>query len=142
MGRVATGKCFRLYESDKYKHEMEDNTVPEIQRTNLAELFLLLKNIKMDLRNFEFMDSPSDKALNLATEQLFNLHALNSEGDLTTDRIKMVEFPLYLMTLKIIIASEKYKCSEGILMIAAMSSVSCSVFFRPKDKKIDADAAH
>ena len=37
-GRTAPGKCFRLYTLYSYQHELEDNTIPEIQRTNLGEL--------------------------------------------------------------------------------------------------------
>lgn len=29
-GRVAAGKCFRLYTAWAYKHELEDNTIPEV----------------------------------------------------------------------------------------------------------------
>jgi pre-mRNA-splicing factor ATP-dependent RNA helicase DHX16 len=36
-GRTAPGKCFRLYTAWAFKHELEDNTVPEIQRTNLGK---------------------------------------------------------------------------------------------------------
>ncbi len=36
-GRTAPGKCFRLYTAWAFQHELEDNTVPEIQRTNLGE---------------------------------------------------------------------------------------------------------
>lgn len=36
-GRVAPGKCFRLYTAWAYQHELEDNTVPEIQRINLGK---------------------------------------------------------------------------------------------------------
>lgn len=32
----AAGKCFRLYTAWSYENELEDNTVPEIQRTNLG----------------------------------------------------------------------------------------------------------
>ena len=42
-GRVGPGKCFRLYTAWAYMHELEDSTVPEIQRTNLANVVLLLK---------------------------------------------------------------------------------------------------
>nr|CAI5834058.1 unnamed protein product [Callosobruchus analis] len=42
-GRVAAGKCFRLYTAWSYKHELEDNTVPEIQRINLGNAVLMLK---------------------------------------------------------------------------------------------------
>lgn len=44
-GRVAAGKCFRLYTAWAYKHEMEETTVPEIQRTNLGNVVLLLKSL-------------------------------------------------------------------------------------------------
>lgn len=37
-GRVAPGKCFRLYTAMAYQHELEDNTIPEIQRTNLGNV--------------------------------------------------------------------------------------------------------
>lgn len=36
-GRTAPGKCFRLYTAWAYKQELEDNTVPEIQRINLGK---------------------------------------------------------------------------------------------------------
>ena len=38
-GRTSPGKCFRLYTAYSYEHELEDNTIPEIQRTNLGKLF-------------------------------------------------------------------------------------------------------
>lgn len=42
-GRVGPGKCFRLYTSWAFVHELEANTIPEIQRTNLGNVVLLLK---------------------------------------------------------------------------------------------------
>lgn len=42
-GRVGPGKCFRLYTAWAFKNEMDENTVPEIQRTNLGNVVLLLK---------------------------------------------------------------------------------------------------
>ena len=38
-GRVAPGKCFRLYTAWAYQHELEENTVPEIQRINLGNFY-------------------------------------------------------------------------------------------------------
>ena len=34
---LSTGKCFRLYTAWSFENELDDNTVPEIQRTNLGE---------------------------------------------------------------------------------------------------------
>ena len=53
----------------------------------------------------------------------------------------MAEFPLEPMQSKMIIASEEYKCSEEMIVIAAMVSAGNSIFYRPKDKAVLADAA-
>lgn len=50
---------------------MDDNTTPEIQRTNLANVVLLLKSLGIhDLVNFDFMDPPPAEALLRALEQV------------------------------------------------------------------------
>ena len=52
-------QCFRLYTESAYKAEMLKSTVPEIQRTNLANVVLLLKSLGVqDLLQFHFMDPP------------------------------------------------------------------------------------
>ncbi|KAJ6795426.1 pre-mRNA-splicing factor ATP-dependent RNA helicase DEAH1 [Iris pallida] len=141
-GRTGPGKCFRLYTAYNYHHDLEDNTVPEIQRTNLANVVLTLKSLGIhDLVNFDFMDPPPSEALLKALEQLFALSALNSRGELTKVGRRMAEFPLDPMLSKMIVASEKYKCSEEVISIAAMLSVGNSIFYRPKDKQVHADNA-
>lgn len=42
-GRTGPGFCFRLYTDRQYKEELMENSVPEIQRTNLSNVVLLLK---------------------------------------------------------------------------------------------------
>ncbi|PNF43875.1 putative pre-mRNA-splicing factor ATP-dependent RNA helicase DHX16 [Cryptotermes secundus] len=141
-GRVAAGKCFRLYTAWAYKHELEDNTVPEIQRINLGNVVLTLKALGIDdLVHFDFLDPPPHETLVLALEQLYALGALNHHGELTKLGRRMAEFPVDPTMAKMILASEKYKCSEEILTIAAMLSVNGAIFYRPKDKTVHADAA-
>uniref|UniRef100_A0AAX7VND8 RNA helicase n=1 Tax=Astatotilapia calliptera TaxID=8154 RepID=A0AAX7VND8_ASTCA len=141
-GRVAAGKCFRLYTAWAYKHEMEETTVPEIQRTNLGNVVLLLKSLGInDLIHFDFMDPPPHETLVLALEQLYALGALNHMGELTKLGRRMAELPVDPMLSKMILASEQYKCSEEVLTIAAMLSVNNSIFYRPKDKVVHADNA-
>lgn len=141
-GRVAAGKCFRLYTAWSYKHELEDNTIPEIQRINLGNAVLMLKALGInDLVHFDFLDPPPHETLVLALEQLYALGALNHHGELTKLGRRMAEFPVDPMMAKMILASEKYKCSEEIVTIAAMLSVNGAIFYRPKDKIIHADTA-
>ncbi|GFZ07707.1 RNA helicase family protein [Actinidia rufa] len=139
-GRTGPGKCFRLYTAYNYYNDLDDNTVPEIQRTNLANVVLSLKSLGIhDLLNFDFMDPPPAEALLKALELLFALSALNKLGELTKVGRRMAEFPLDPMLSKMIVASEKYQCSDEVISIAAMLSVGGSIFYRPKDKQVHAD---
>ncbi|XP_077987074.1 pre-mRNA-splicing factor ATP-dependent RNA helicase DHX16-like [Glandiceps talaboti] len=141
-GRVAAGKCFRLYTAWAYKNELEESTIPEIQRTNLGNVVLLLKSLGInDLIHFDFMDPPPHETLVLALEQLYALGALNHLGELTKLGRRMAEFPVDPMLSKMILASEKYQCSDEILSITAMLSVNAAIFYRPKDKIVHADNA-
>ncbi|XP_020969245.1 pre-mRNA-splicing factor ATP-dependent RNA helicase DEAH1-like isoform X2 [Arachis ipaensis] len=141
-GRTGPGMCFRLYTAYNFHNDLDDNTVPEIQRTNLANVVLTLKSLGIhDLLHFDFMDPPPAEALLKALELLFALSALNKLGELTKVGRRMAEFPVDPMLSKMIVASEKYKCSDEIISIAAMLSVGNSIFYRPKDKQVHADNA-
>ncbi|KAF3581651.1 hypothetical protein DY000_02035988 [Brassica cretica] len=139
---ASAGKCYRLYTAFNYKNDLEESTVPEVQRTNLASVVLALKSLGIhDLISFDFMDPPPAEALVKALELLFGLGALNKVGELTKAGRRMAEFPLDPMLSKMIVVSDKYKCSDEMLSIAAMLSVGGSVFYRPKDKQVHADNA-
>ncbi|KAI0648049.1 pre-mRNA splicing factor [Trametes meyenii] len=141
-GRVGPGKAFRLYTKWAYSNELEENTVPEIQRTNLGMVVLLLKSLGInDLIGFEFMDPPPGETLMRALELLYALGALNDRGELTKLGRRMAEFPVDPMLSKAIIASEKYSCTDEVLTIISMLQESSSLFYRPKDKKLHADQA-
>ncbi|KAJ3302191.1 hypothetical protein HDV03_005249 [Kappamyces sp. JEL0829] len=142
-GRVSAGKCFRLYTAWAYQNELEENTVPEIQRTNMTSTVLLLKSLGInDLMSFDFMDAPPAETLIRALEQLYALGALNDRGELTKLGRRMAEFPTEPMQSKSIIAAEKYKCTEEVASIIAMlSGGGNSVFHLPKDKIKHAEQA-
>ncbi|KAJ3222264.1 hypothetical protein HK099_002496 [Clydaea vesicula] len=141
-GRVGPGKCFRLYTAWAFQNELEENTVPEIQISNLSSVVLLLKSLGInDMMNFDFMDAPPAETLIRALEQLYALGALNNRGELTKLGRKMAEFPAEPNLSKTLIAAEKYECTEEIVSIIAMLSVQTGIFYRPKDKQLHADQA-
>ncbi|KAI8922414.1 pre-mRNA splicing factor [Powellomyces hirtus] len=141
-GRVGPGKCFRLYTAWAYQNELEENTIPEIQRTNMGNTVLLLKSLGInDLMNFDFLDAPPAETLIRALEQLYALGALNDRGELTKLGRRMAEFPLDPMLSKTVIAAEKYGCTDEIVSIIAMLSVGNSIFYRPKNEHVHADQA-
>ncbi|GAA5854354.1 hypothetical protein JCM9279_004730 [Rhodotorula babjevae] len=141
-GRVGPGKCFRLYTKHAFLHELEQDTVPEIQRTNLGTVVLMLKSLGInDLLGFDFLDPPPGDTLVRALDLLYALGAFNDRGELTKMGRRMAEFPMDPALSKSILASEKYNCTEEVLTIVSMLSESGSLFYRPKQKKLEADTA-
>lgn len=140
-GRTRPGKCFRLYTEKAYQTEMQDNTYPEILRSNLGTVVLQLKKLGIDdLVHFDFMDPPAPETLMRALELLNYLGALDDNGDLTSLGSMMAEFPLDPQLAKMVIASCDHNCSNEILSITAMLSVP-QVFLRPNEAKKAADEA-
>ncbi|KAL5283889.1 DHX15 family protein [Megaselia abdita] len=140
-GRTRPGKCFRLYTESAFKTEMQENTYPEILRSNLATVVLQLKKLGIDdLVHFDFMDPPAPETLMRALELLNYLAALDDDGNLTDLGAIMSEFPLDPQLAKMLIASCQHNCSNEILSITAMLSVP-QCFVRPNEVKKQADEA-
>lgn len=140
-GRTKPGKCFRLYTEKAYKNEMNEQTYPEILRSNLGSIVLQLKKLGVeDLVHFDFMDPPAPETLMRALELLNYLAAIDDNGDLTDLGSLMAEFPLDPQLAKMVIASTELNCSNEILSVTSMLSVP-QCFVRPTEAKKAADEA-
>uniref|UniRef100_H3CVC9 Pre-mRNA-splicing factor ATP-dependent RNA helicase PRP16 n=1 Tax=Tetraodon nigroviridis TaxID=99883 RepID=H3CVC9_TETNG len=138
-GRTGPGQCYRLYTQSAYKNEMLTTTIPEIQRTNLANVVLLLKSLGVqDLLLFHFMDPPPEDNMLNSMYQLWILGALDNTGALTPTGRLMVEFPLDPALSKMLIVSCDMGCSADILIIVSMLSVP-AIFYRPKGREEESD---
>jgi pre-mRNA-splicing factor ATP-dependent RNA helicase DHX15/PRP43 len=123
-GRTRPGKCFRLYTEKAFTTELQEQTYPEILRSNLASVVLTLKKLGIDdLVHFDFMDPPAPETLMRALEQLNYLGALDDEGNLTEMGRSMSHFPLDPQLAKMLIASADLGCSNEVLSIVALLSV-------------------
>ena len=140
-GRTGPGKAFHLYTELAFKNEFYIQTIPEIQRTNLANTVLLLKSLGVrDLLDFDFMDPPPQDTITTSLFDLWALGALDNIGDLTKMGKQMTAFPMDPSLAKMLIVSEDYGCSEEMLTIVSMLSVP-SIFYRPKERQEESDAA-
>ncbi|CAA9991105.1 pre-mRNA-splicing factor ATP-dependent RNA helicase PRP2, putative [Plasmodium knowlesi strain H] len=139
-GRKQDGKCFRLFTKKSFI-DLNDNSVPEIQRCEVSSMILLLKSLGMDdIINFDFLDPPSPVVIIKGLELLYSLGALNDEGNLTKTGRKMAEFPTDVKSSKMILAaSEKYNCVEEILCITAMLTHANNIFYVQKGKEKEAE---
>ena len=140
-GRTGPGYCYRLFTERQYVSELLANQVPEIQRTNLSNVVLLLKSLGVNnLLEFDFMDPPPQDNIMNSMYQLWVLGALDNTGALTALGRKMVEFPLDPPLAKMLIFAEALGCTSEILIIVSMLSVP-GVFYRPKDREEESDTA-
>ncbi|KAJ3553686.1 hypothetical protein NM688_g3478 [Phlebia brevispora] len=94
-GRTRPGKCFRLYTEKDFMSELEEQTHPEILRSNLANTVLELVKLGIkDLVHFDYVDAPAPETLMRALELLNYLAALDDDGNLTDLGAMMADFPL------------------------------------------------
>lgn len=140
-GRTRPGKCFRLYTEKDFMRELEDQTHPEILRSNLANTVLELVKLGIkDLVHFDYLDAPAPETIMRALELLNFLAALDDDGNLTVLGQIMAEFPLDPQLAKMLICSPEFGCSNEILSLTAMLSVP-NVFVRPNNARREADMA-
>ena len=80
-GRTGPGMAFPLYTQGQLQREMLSANVPEIQRTNLANVVLLLKSLNVEnLLHFPFMDPPPQENIVASMYQLWTLGAFDNFG--------------------------------------------------------------
>jgi pre-mRNA-splicing factor ATP-dependent RNA helicase DHX15/PRP43 len=141
-GRTRPGKCFRLYTKKDFMKELEEQTHPEILRSNLASTVLILVRAGVkDLARFDWVDAPSPESLMRAIELLGFLGALDDDGNLTPMGKKMSAFPLDPQMSKSLILSPEFHCGQEILTIVTMLSAVPNVWLRPYEHRKEADAA-
>ncbi|GMF43743.1 unnamed protein product [Phytophthora fragariaefolia] len=123
-GRTAPGKCYRLYNKASYE-EMVQETVPEIQRSNLANTVLYLKLLGIrDVLGFPYLDPPDEDSLLDALKQLYVLGALDgTNGDITPLGKLMASFPLEPKLSRALMESLLLDCSREMTEVVAVLSV-------------------
>jgi ATP-dependent RNA helicase DDX35 len=135
-GRTKPGKCYRLYTEASF-HSLEEATVPEIQRSNLAPVILQLKALGIDnIVRFDFITSPPAELVIRSLELLYSLGALDDYAKLTKPLgIRMAELAVEPMMAKTLLSAPSFGCLSEILTIAAMTSLGGSIWFHDDEKK-------
>ena len=150
-GRTREGECYRIYSEDDYNN-MLDQTLPEIQRSDLSELVLLMIAAHVtDIVHFPFLDFPHFKLLVGALEELYHLgvfvenftaNMIGLADQLTPHGAVMSRIPVSPKYSRSLIAAAQYGCSDEVSTIVAILSEPGNVFFNPRVKKKEADEAH
>jgi ATP-dependent helicase HrpB len=126
-GRTAPGVCHRLWTESAHLNRPERNT-PEIQRTDLAEVVLLLHSLGIkDAAGFDWLDRPDPQAVQRAEKLLRILGALRSESgaehsDMTPIGWAMLRLPMHPRYSRMLVEAAKYGCVPAAALCAALVS--------------------
>ncbi|CAD7955012.1 unnamed protein product [Amoebophrya sp. A25] len=138
-GRTEAGSCWRLYTERAFIAEMYEMSIPEIQRTNLSQVVLLLKSLGVDnLLDFDFLDPPPQDTILSSMYQLWMLGALDNLGYLTDTGRKMSEFPVDPPLAKMLLSAADYGCVQEMMVVISMLQTP-NIFYRPKERAEESD---
>lgn len=122
-GRTGPGKCYRLYSKESYD-QMMDETIPEIQRANLANTVLYLKLLGIhDVLGFPYLDPPDKESILDSLKQLYMVGALDATGHATPLGKLMSAFPLEPKLSRVLIEAMTLRCGREMAKIVSMLSV-------------------
>ena len=135
-GRTKPGKCYRLYTCDDYE-ALNDATVPEIQRSNLAPMILQLKALGIDnIVRFDFLTSPPAELVTRGLELLYSLGALDEYARLSKPLgTRIAELAVDPMMAKALLGADSFGCLNEMLSIAAMVSLQGGVWLTSQGSK-------
>ncbi|KAF9598768.1 hypothetical protein IFM89_031436 [Coptis chinensis] len=143
-GRTEPGKCYRLYSEDDFQ-SMPSHQEPEIRKVHLG--IAVLRIIAMGIKNvqdFDFIDAPNPKAIDMAIENLIHLGAItgkNGAFEFTENGRYLVKLGIEPRLGKLILESLHYRlCKEGLVLAAVMANAS-TIFYRVgnDDEKLKSD---
>lgn len=140
-GRTSSGKCLRLYTEAMFE-QLPNTTSSEMSRSDLSTQILQLKALGIDnLAKFDYLPpAPPSALLARGLEFLASLGALDEWGRLTKPLgEQMAEMPLEPRMAKVLLESVKFRCTQEVLTIAAMTSVS-TPFIIPDEGRSTAGA--
>lgn len=113
-GRTGPGRCLRLYTKSDFEGRPEFD-LPEIRRSDLAQVLLEIKGLGASLRDFPWFEPPPPAATEAGGHLLHTLGATVSsdlDAPLTDLGRRMAEFPLHPRLARVLLEAEKRQVTE------------------------------
>ena len=143
-GRVGPGTCIRLYSQEDFINRPEF-TLPEIKRSNLAEVILRMIDLNLgDPASFPFIDPPVSRSIRDGYALLHELGAIDASGSepqLSANGKIMAMLPLDPRISRMIIEATEHNCLQEIVIIASALAIQ-DPRIRPAETEGAADQAH
>jgi len=140
-GRVGPGKCIRLYGREDFESR-DEFTLPEILRTNLAQIILRMTALRLGkIEEFPFIQPPNPRYINDGYQLLIELGALDSQRHLTALGEKMAKLTIDPRLSRLLISGSEKGCLAEIIIIASFLEAQ-DPRIRPKERAGAADQVH
>ena len=148
-GRVSNGICYRLYSEQDFLSRPKFTT-PEIRRSNLASVILRMLAFRLgNIRNFPFIEPPTDQAIRGGYRILKELGAIKSDSinenedaaQLTHLGHQLARLPIDPTVARMLLQAKKENAIEDVLIIAAGLSIQ-DPRERPAEFAEQADKMH
>jgi len=143
-GRVQKGLCVRLYSEDDFESRPQF-TLPEILRSNLAEVILRMMDLRLGHPSqFPFVDRPFARNIEDGYQTLIELDAIREKGRdfaLTERGWQMARMPLDPRISRMLLEAQKEACLREVSIIASALSIR-DPRERPPEKAAQADSMH
>jgi ATP-dependent helicase HrpA len=117
-GRTKSGE-YVLCNDTPYE-DFNEYPVPEIKRCLLDQMVLRLAGANMDATTLQFYHQPDTRTLLEAKKTLIALGALNQNGKITELGKKINQFPIDVVSAKMVLAAADYHCLDSVIKIAAI----------------------
>jgi HrpA-like RNA helicase len=122
-GRTSAGKCFRVYTEESFE-QLPSAPIPEIQRTNIAQVLLQLKELGVESpSSYPFISPPSALSMRKAFECLLMLGAIGKDQALTPHGKQMASLPLEPTFAHLLLKSQSLGCvAEALTAVSLLSA--------------------
>jgi ATP-dependent RNA helicase DHX37/DHR1 len=124
-GRVGPGHCYRLFSTAVYANIMQKHTDPEIARTPLESVVLMMKHLRIDhVGNFPFPAPPEPHLIKQALIHLRRLGALDEAYRCTPTGAALASLPVTPRYGRIILEAVKRFGKKAPQVVAAVLSIT------------------
>ncbi|MGF1681630.1 DEAD/DEAH box helicase [Photobacterium minamisatsumaniensis] len=131
-GRVEDGVCLRLYGKAA---PLELVTPPELHREELVEPMLAAACCGFKLAQLPFVDVLPAKSLDIASEKLQNMKAINQSGDVTKHGQLLYPLPIDTLFAHLITAMPDKASQEAMVDLSAALSIYQRLWQMPSSEE-------
>ena len=115
------GQCYRLYTEIYMTEQMIPSSIPEMARTDVTNVILLLKSIGIDnIFTFDFITLPNMESIRYGLETLYMLGAMDDTTAMTPLGYDMAQLSVEPRMARMLLESIQYNCTWEVITIASV----------------------